>query len=125
LLADDSASESQATQTPISEQNPRDWQDDVERYAASVVQIGGEGSRLTTKTAWLTTGEHAYLDARRFVLVGFNGGGDLMSLSAKEGYEIIGCSSPTENKIFEEDDPHWRRIMLEDKLKNSLIIHCK
>jgi hypothetical protein len=80
---------------------------------------------MTTKTAWLTAGEHAYLDADRFVLVGFNGGGDLMSLSVKEGYEIIGCSSPTGNQIAEEDYPLWRRILLEDKLQNTLIIHCK
>lgn len=103
----------------------KDWQDDVESYAAFVVQIGGEDSRLTTKTAWLTAGEHAYLDAKRFVLVGFNNGGDLMSLSAKEGYEVVGCSSPTGNEIFEEGDSYWRRIRLEHELKNSLIIHCK
>lgn len=103
----------------------KDWQDDVESYAASVVQVGGVGSRLTTKTAWLTAGEHAYLDADRFVLVGFNGGGDLMSLAVKEGYEIIGCSSPTGNQIAEEDYPLWRRILLEDKLQNTLIIHCR
>ena len=103
----------------------KDWQDEVDSYAASVVQVGGVGSRLTTKTAWLTTGEHAYLDAERFVIVGFNGGGDLMSLSAREGYEIIGCSSPTGNQITEEDYANWRRILLEDKLKNQLIIHCR
>lgn len=103
----------------------KDWQDEVESYAASVVQVGGVGSRLTTKTAWLTAGEHAYLDADRFVLFGFNGGGDLMSLAVKEGYEIIGCSSPTGNQIAEEDYPLWRRILLEDKLQNTLIIHCK
>jgi hypothetical protein len=101
------------------------WQDEVESYAASVVQVGGVGSRLTTKTAWLTAGEHAYLDADRFVFVGFNGGGDLMSLSVKEGYEVIGCSSPTGNQIIEEDCALWRRILLEDKLQNALIIHCK
>lgn len=103
----------------------RDWQDEVESYAASVVQVGGVGSRLTTMTAWLTTGEHAYLDADRFVSVGFNGGGDLMSLSPKEGYEIVGCSTPTGNQITDEDYPHWRRILLEDQLKNTLIIKCR
>jgi len=48
-----------------------------------------------------------------------------MSLAAKEGYDIIGCSSPTGNRIVEEDYPYWRRILLEEKLKNHLIIHCK
>jgi hypothetical protein len=102
-----------------------DWQDDVEAYAASVIQVGGVGSRLTTKTAWLMTGEHAYLDPDRFVLVGFNGGGDIMSLAAREGYDIVGCSSPSSNEILDEDYPFWRRIMLADKLQNSLMIHCK
>ena len=103
----------------------KDWQDDVESYAASVVQVGGVGARLTTKTAWLTAGEHAYLDADRFVLVGFNGGGDLMSLAVKEGYEITGCISPTGNQIAEEDYPLWRRVLLEDKLQNTLVINCR
>jgi hypothetical protein len=103
----------------------KDWQEDVEAYAASVIQVGGVGSRLVTKTAWLMTGEHAYLDSDRFVLVGFNGGGDLMSLSARDGYEIVGCSSPSGNQIHDEDTPHWRRIILEDKLKNELMIHCE
>ena len=86
----------------------KDWQEDVEAYAALVIQVGGVGSRLVTKTAWLMTGEHAYLDADRFVLVGFNGGGDLMSLSAKDGYEIVGCSSPSGNEIHDENMiPHW------------------
>ena len=103
----------------------KDWQDEIESYAALAVQVGGPDSRLVTKTAWLTAGEHAYLDADRFVHVGFNGVGDLMSLSAKEGYEIIGSSSPTGNRIFDEDSPSWRRILLEEKLKNGLMIHCK
>lgn len=116
-----------ATQPSASETfaSDKDWQENVEAYAALVIQVGGVGSRLVTKSAWLMTGEHAYLDADRFVLVGFNGGGDLMSLSARDGYEIIGCSSPSGNEIHDEDDPHWRRIILEDKLKNELMIHCK
>lgn len=117
LLAD---SESSA-RTP----EKKDWQEDVAAYAASVVQIGGIGSRLVTKTAWLMTGEHAYLDAERFVLVGFNGGGDLMGLSARDGYEIVEATSPSGNQIIEEGFPHFRRIFLEDKLKNSLIIECR
>jgi len=56
----------------------KDWQEDVEAYAALVIQVGGVGSRLVTKSAWLMTGEHAYLDADRFVLVGFNGGGVIL-----------------------------------------------
>jgi len=83
------ADSSQSTENPKAN-TPQDWQEDVEAYAASAVQVGGPGSRLVTKTAWLMTGEHGYLDAERFVLVGFNGGGDIMSIHAKDGYEIDG-----------------------------------
>ncbi|MDE3135491.1 MAG: toll/interleukin-1 receptor domain-containing protein [Acidobacteriota bacterium] len=103
----------------------RDWQEDVESYAASAVQVGGPGSRLVTKTAWLTSGEHAYLDDERFVLVAFPGGGTLMSLSPREGYEITGCSSFTGNKILDENYLPRRAILLEEKLQNSLLIYCK
>ena len=48
-----------------------------------------------------------------------------MSLAARDGYEIIGCSSPSGNPVIDEDYPHWRRILLEDKLQNSLMIHCR
>lgn len=107
------------------ESGEKNWQDTVEGYAALVVQVGGIGSRLVTKTAWATAGESHYLEADRFVLVGFNNGGDLMSLSAREGYEIIGCSSPSGNQIADESYPQWRRILLEDKLQNSLMIQCR
>jgi hypothetical protein len=116
---------SASSEAPSGRVQQKDWQDKVESYAASVVQVGGVGSRLTTRTAWLTAGEHAYLDADRFVQVGFNGGGDLMSLSARDGYEIIGCTSPTGNRVVEEHYPGWRRMLLEDKLKNEFVIYCK
>lgn len=106
------------------EQEP-DWQEGVESYAASALQVGGPDSRLVTKTAWLTSGEHAYLDSERFVLVGFNNGGDLMSLIAKDGYEIVGATSSTGNEIRDEDSSYMRRIMFEEKLKNALMIYCK
>jgi hypothetical protein len=83
----------------------KDWQETVEAYAAMVVQVGGSDSRLVTKTAWLMTGEHGYLDADRFVHVGFNSGGDIMTISPKKDYEIVRCSSPTGNRIINDDYP--------------------
>lgn len=120
LLAAPTDSASDSTQG-----TKKDWQEGIEAYGAMVVQVGGPESRLVTKTAWIMTGEHGYLDADRFVHVGFNGGGDIMSISPKEGYEIVRCSSPTGNRIIDDGYPKWRRIMLEEKLKNSLMIYCK
>jgi hypothetical protein len=102
----------------------KDWQDDVEMYAAHVVQVGGPGSRVTTRTAWMMT-EHGYLDAERFVFVGFNGGGDIMSASPKEGYEITSSFSPSGNQIINDDYDKWCRILLEEKLKNEIVIQCR
>ena len=47
-------------------------------YQGSVVQVGGVGSRLVTKTAWLIS-EHGHLDAEDFITHWFNVGGDILS----------------------------------------------
>ncbi|HVU94516.1 MAG TPA: hypothetical protein VHE34_04795 [Puia sp.] len=96
----------------------------VLKYAADVMHIGGIGSRLTTKTAWLLT-DHGYLNAEEFVIVGYNNGGDLMSLSAKPGYKIYNCASYTGNEILHEGSVSFRRIRLEDKMKNGFTIFCE
>jgi len=44
------------------ESENRPWEDDIVGFSAQIVQIGGSGSRVHTKTAWLLT-EHEYLDA--------------------------------------------------------------
>ena len=103
----------------------RDWQEGIEAFGAEVLQVAGPGSRLVTKTAWAMSGEHAHLDANRFVHVGFTSGGDIMYVSPREGYEIVQCNSPTGNQIIDQGHSDFRRIMLEEKLKNSLVILCK
>jgi|GEM_PF-791894 len=97
----------------------------ITTYAAHVIQIGGTGSRQVTKTAWLLT-EHAYLDAGEYAHVGFNGPADVMGLSPKEGFRITKCYSPSGNKVLQEPGyPSGGRIIIEDKLKNEVIIECE
>jgi len=99
----------------------------VETYTATVVQVGGGGSRLVTKTAWYfpeTTGQE-YLDAEEYALVDFNRGEDIMSLSCQEGYQITSCESPSGKGILNESGyPFGCRILLEEKLKNEILINC-
>jgi len=96
----------------------------VTKYAANVVHIGGIGSRVVTKTAWLMT-EHGYLNSDEYVIVGYNNGGDLMSLSAKEGYKIVDSQSSTGNEILSEPSDKFKRIRLEDKMRNEFTIFCE
>jgi hypothetical protein len=99
---------------------------DPDAYAASVVQIGGIGSRVFTRNAWLLS-EHAYINAERYALVGFNGGGDIMSLSCPAGFAIVQGSSPSGNPILDElGFPAGCRILLDDtKIKNEILIECR
>lgn len=99
------------------------WQDEVDEFSAHVVQIGGFGSRIVTKTAWLVT-EHGYLNADKFVSVGFTSGGGMV-VGPKGDFTIISFSSPSGNTIGDAGFPHTCLLFLEDKLKNEIMITCK
>lgn len=101
----------------------RPWEDDVDGFSAHIVQIGGFGSRVVTKTAWLLT-EHGYLNADKFVSVGFTSGGDMI-VGAKSGFSILALNSPSGNTINDAGMPHSCVLFLEDKLKNEIVITCK
>jgi hypothetical protein len=99
--------------------------EEIIAYAAHVVQVGGIGSHQVTKRAWLLT-EHAYINSEIYAIVTFNNGGDIMGLSPREGYKVIKCSSPSGNTIVNEQGyPLGCRIILEDKLKNEILIECE
>jgi hypothetical protein len=65
---------------------------EVGKYQGSVLQVGGIGSRLVTKKAWLTT-EHAYLPADDYLVHGFNGAGDVLWVYCPEEFEVVGATS--------------------------------
>jgi hypothetical protein len=98
----------------------------VESYQGSVLQVGGTGSRLVTKTAWLLT-EHEYLDADEFITHFFNGGGDILWVSCPPEFSIQNATSPTGNEVFamaegDQDTPYG--LMLKDQVQNTIVITC-
>jgi len=95
----------------------KSWGDKVNEYAANVVQIGGIGSRLYTRTAFLVNA-HGYLNAEKLVRVWFNGGGDVMCISPPEEFRIVERGSGTGNEVFEDDDDSLCRILLKEEFKN-------
>jgi len=99
------------------------WEDEVDGFSAHVVQIGGFGSRVFSKTAWLLT-EHGYLNADKFVSVGFTSGGDMI-VGPKGGFEIVDYNSPSGNTIDDIALPKSCLLRLGNKLKNEIMITCK
>jgi len=96
-------------------------------YQGEIVQVGGVGSRLVTKTAWLIT-EHGYINANEYVTHYFNGAGDVMWASCPPEFRIVGATSPTGNVVFamvegDKDTPYGLRI--KDQMQNSIAITCE
>lgn len=97
----------------------------VNKFGASVVQVGGEGSRLYTRTVWLEEHEHAYLDPGDYISVWFPSNPELMWVSCREGFQINFCSSDTGNEIYTiESNLESRGLILRDQIKNKITIHC-
>jgi TIR domain len=103
------------------------WLSSVDEYKGSVLQVGGVGSRLVTKKAWLTS-EHAYLPADDYVIHSFNGGGDVLWVHCPEEFDIVEVASPTSNSVFPmvKDDPRFPHGMLiTNQLQNTIVVTCK
>ncbi|OFV98592.1 MAG: hypothetical protein A3H28_05960 [Acidobacteria bacterium RIFCSPLOWO2_02_FULL_61_28] len=99
----------------------------IDAYEGSIVQVGGVGSRLVTKTAWLVT-EHGYLDPEEHITHSFNGGGDIMWVHCPADFRIVGATSPTGNEVFPlmEGDPETPYgILLKDQVQNTILIRCE
>lgn len=99
----------------------------VDRYQGSVLQVGGIGSRLVTKRAWLTR-EHGYLPADDYLIHSFNGPGDVMWVHCPEEFEVVGATSPTNNNVFpmKEGDPRFPYgIRIKDQMQNSIVVTCE
>ena len=97
----------------------------VNKFGASVIQVGGEGSRLYTRTVWLEEHEHAYLNPDDYISVWFPSNPELMWVSCREGFQVDSCSSGTGNEIYTiESELGSRGLILKDQVKNKIIIHC-
>lgn len=99
----------------------------VHRYQGSILQVGGIGSHLVTKRAWLTS-EHAYLPPDDYVTHFFNGAGDVLWAHCPEEFEVVGATSATNNDVFQmvNNDPAFPwGIVLRNQLQNSITITCQ
>ena len=99
----------------------RQWGPDS--YGASVVQVGGIGSRTITKTAYYLD-EHGYIHSDECVSVNFNGPEDFMHVYCAEGYKIVSCESETGCHIQKLSDTNFG-VFITDQLKNSVTIICE
>jgi hypothetical protein len=95
----------------------------VDKYGAEVLQIGGIGSRITQRTAYLIT-EHGYLKPPEdWVVSSFNGPADIMDVDCRNGYTIISCN--VNDRVTKIDAMFGcRAIPLENKMQNKVTIEC-
>jgi len=106
----------------ISTQNQSLDLENINRYGGEIMQIGGVGSRLTQKTAYLLT-EQGYLSpAEDWVFSSFNTPADIMDVDCREGYKISSCK--LDDKKQKLDDTFGCRIMVKDEINNRVNIEC-
>jgi hypothetical protein len=48
-----------------------------------------------------------------------------MAITGKDGLEVVEAWSPTGNQVCEGENETLRRILIEDKLKNELMIRFR
>lgn len=94
-------------------------------YEASVTQIGGEGSHVVSKSAWISTENITFSsnEADTFVLTRFNTPEDVMWTNCAEGYVLSDCKSDT-NDVMPDHAPGCG-ILLTDQIKNIVQISCR
>jgi len=96
--------------------------DMIEKYGGEVLQIGGIGSRITQKTAYLLT-EQGYLSpAEDWILSSFNSPADIMDVDCREGYILTSCK--IEDKTSKIYDVFGCRVFIKDKVNNRVNIEC-
>jgi hypothetical protein len=93
-------------------------------YAASVIQIGGEGSRILTKTAWSVEGDQGYFDANDCISTHFGRGGYFMNVFCADGYKITSCKSDP-NVFVQELSEACCGVDITGRLKTTVTIQCE
>lgn len=117
----------EAFQQPVSNPIPTHFifctKEGKDKFAASIIQIGGGGSHLYTKQVW-SREEHAYLDSG-LIEVSFHHTGDRMEIYCPTDYKIDSCESYTGNDILADiTTPNHCGISLADQLRNEIIVNC-
>jgi hypothetical protein len=99
----------------------------LRRSGGQVIHIGGVGSRVVTKIAYLLD-EHGYLPANDYVTHYFNGPADIMWVNCPDGFRIVSASSSTGNDVFpmvEGDEDTAYGILLLNQLQNTIEVQCE
>lgn len=99
----------------------------LRRFGGQVIHIGGVGSRVVTKIAYLLD-EHGYLPANDYVTHYFNGPADIMWVNCPDGFRIVSASSSTGNDVFpmvEGDEDTAYGILLLNQLQNTIEVQCE
>jgi TIR domain len=99
----------------------------LRRFGGQVIHIGGVGSRVVTKIAYLLD-EHGYLPANDYVTHYFNGPADIMWVNCPDGFRIASASSSTGNDVFpmvEGDEDTAYGILLLNQLQNTIEFRCE
>lgn len=95
---------------------------DIDKYGAEVLQIGGIGSRMTQETAFLVT-EHGYLKpASDWVFTSFNNPSDIMDTNCRDGYVLVKCV--VNNEDINWDETLGCRAVIKNQLQNRAYIEC-
>lgn len=93
----------------------------IDKYAGYILHIGGDGSRLTEKTASYI-GEHGYLNPPgQWITTSFNSPADVMWVKCREEYLISACKS--DNEII-YTNKNTCGLILETKLQNKINFEC-
>lgn len=94
---------------------------DIDKYTAQVLQIGGTGSWLVQKQAY--SPEDGYLHpAEDWVSTIFNAPADFMHIACKDGYSLTSCRvDDIENKDI---DDLGCAVGVQEKMKMTVGIEC-
>jgi hypothetical protein len=97
----------------------------LDKYGASVLQIGGEGSKFTQLQAYLLSEQGYLFPQEEWILVSFNTPGDLMSVNCREGYRLSECIYNEDKISPSEIDDFWGcRVPVKHQINNSVHITC-
>lgn len=93
------------------------------KYGASVLQIGGEGSRFKQLSAYYLD-EHGYLEnPEEWISVSINTAGDMMWVDCSDGYRISKCLA-NGAEVKEIDEILGCYAPIKDQMKNNVEIEC-
>ena len=101
-------------------------EEDLSHYSGQIIRLGGHGSFIDQKTAWLlTTGYGNLKPAENWINIIYNRPGDLIHVGCREGYKIIFCKIDGEDQKIETDKLFSCSGFLKNSYRNDILIECE